>query len=90
MSGEDREKDKRDDEELLKSIFKLMYSRVSKSIYILENIVLVTEVEQMSRTEDRMYNSWNCTLKGQKPEQCTQHRGIYEVELVLRENKDVS
>jgi len=61
---EDREKDKRDDEELLKSIFKLMYSRVFKSIYTSENIVLVIEAEQMSKTEDRMYNSWNCTLEG--------------------------
>ena len=34
MSEEDWEKDKREDEELLKLIFKLMYSRVSKSIYI--------------------------------------------------------
>ena len=44
----------------------------------------------MSKTEDEMYNSQNCTLEGQKPEWCTQHRGIiYEVELVLKENKDV-
>jgi len=32
-SEEDQEKDKRGDEELLKSMFKLMYSGVSKSIY---------------------------------------------------------
>jgi len=90
MSEEEREKDKRDDEELLKSIFKLMYSGVSKSIYMSENIVLVTEVEWMSKTEDRIYNSWNCAPEGQKPEQCTQCRGIYEVELILKERKDVS
>jgi len=34
MSEEDQERDKRDDEELLKSIFKLMYSGVSKSLYM--------------------------------------------------------
>ena len=33
-SEEDWEKDKRDDEELLKLIFKLMHSGVSKSLYM--------------------------------------------------------
>ena len=67
-----------------------MYSGVSKSIYMSENIVLVMEAERMSKTEDRMYNSRNCAPEGQRPEQCTQHGGIYEAELVLKENKDVS
>jgi len=72
------------------SRFKLMYSGVSKSIYTSENIVLVMEVERMNKMEDGMYNRWNCTLEGQKPEQCTHCGGIYEAELVLKENKDVS
>ena len=67
-----------------------MYSGVFKSIYTSENIVLVMEAKQMSKMEDGMYNSWNCTPEGRKPELCTQRRGIYEVELVLKENKDVS
>jgi len=41
-----------------------MYSRVSKNIYMLENIVLVMEAEQMSRMEDGMYNRQNCALEG--------------------------
>jgi len=86
---EDREQDKRDNKELLKSIFKLMYSGVFKSIYMSENIVLVMEAEWMSKMEDRMYNSQNCALEGQKLDWCTQCRGIYEAEVVLKENKDV-
>jgi len=34
MLEENQEEDKREDEELLKLIFKLMYSRVSKSLYM--------------------------------------------------------
>jgi len=40
-----------------------MYSGVSKSIYTSKNIILVMEVERMSKMEDRMYNSRNCTLE---------------------------
>ena len=34
--GERSRKDKREDDELLKSIFKLLYSRVSRSLYTTE------------------------------------------------------
>ena len=77
-------KDKREDEELLKSIFKLLYS----GVYILQrNIALITEAEQMSKLENRMYSNWNCAPEGRKPERCTQHRGIYKAELILILNK---
>jgi len=74
---------KREGEELLKSIFKLLYSGVSGSLYTTENIVLITEAERMSKTENGMYSNWNCAPEGRKPERCTQCGGIYKAELIL-------
>ena len=37
----------------------------------------------MSKLENGMYSNWNCASEGCKLEQCTQHGGIYKVELIL-------
>jgi len=71
---------KREDEELLKLIFKLLYS----GVYILwRNIALIMEAEQMSKSEIGMYSNQSCAPEGQKPERCTQHKGIYKAKLIL-------
>jgi len=81
---EGRGRDKEDQDRSYSSQYSSYCTVEYLGVYILwRNIALITEVEQMSKTENGMYSNQNCTLEGRKLEQCTQHEGIYKAELIL-------